>query len=167
VRLYRISFTKYLYIMENKNDLRLTEHFTLSEFTRSSVASLNGIDNTIDMQSPQGKMVVENLRNLCENVLEPLRQYANEPVIITSGYRCPTLNNLVGGAVHSQHLTGEAVDIWHEEGIRLRQWYIWLMDNTRFDQLIFESKGNEYWIHVSLCRDDARNRQRALRVKKG
>jgi len=138
----------------------------LSEFTRSSVANINGVDNTIDVLSPQGKMVVENLRNLCENVLEPLRQYANEPVIITSGYRCPTLNNLVGGTVHSQHLTGEAADIWCKEGIRLRQWYLWLMDNTRFDQLIFESKGNEYWIHVSLCRDDSRNRQHTLRIKK-
>lgn len=140
--------------------MKLTEHFDLSEFTRSATADRLHIGNTIPEE------LIPNLRNLCEKVLEPLRRYANEPVIISSGYRCPELNRLVGGSINSQHLKGEAADIYCEEGIRLRQWYTWLLDNTRFDQLIFETKGSTHWIHVSLCLDDSRNRQHALRIAK-
>ena len=111
--------------------MKLTKHFTLEEFTRSSTAKARGIDNTVPLQ------FIPSLRNLCEKVLEPLRERVKEPVIISSGYRCPALNKAVGGKNTSQHMKGEACDIYVEDVEKLRKWFAILMDGD-FDQLIFE-----------------------------
>lgn len=152
--------------------MQLTEHFTLEEFTFSSTAKARGIDNTVSSQR-----VIENLRNLCEQVLEPLRSYANQPITISSGYRCKTLNKVVGGARNSQHMTGEAADIHiplydfkDSTGSRLtdietaREWMQWLTDNTDFDQLILETMNRKiFWIHVSCKRNRSLNRHQVIR----
>lgn len=139
-----------------KNDIKLSEHFVLSEFTRSATASRLGIDNTPSREQ------VANLSRLCEKVLEPLRAHVGQPITISSGYRCPMLNRAVGGSSTSQHMTGEAVDIrlpkkvWpsgqtHTDKDLARKWLCWIADNCRFDQLIFETTNClDYWIHVSL-----------------
>lgn len=44
--------------------------------------------------------------------LETLREFADAPIIITSGNRCPEHNTAVGGEPDSEHLTGEAADIF-------------------------------------------------------
>ena len=111
--------------------MTLTKHFTLEEFTRSSTAKARGIDNTVP------EKLIPALRNLCERVLEPLREQVREPVIISSGYRCPALNKAVGGSDTSQHMKGEACDIYVEDVEKLRKWFAILMDGD-FDQLIFE-----------------------------
>ena len=85
--------------------IQLTPHFKLSEFEFSTTALARGFDN----HCPQH--LIPNLRNLCERILEPLRAWVNEPIIISSGYRCPQLNKAVGGVSNSQHMTGEAADI--------------------------------------------------------
>ena len=82
----------------------LTTHFVLSEFTRSETAERLHIDNTPNEEQ------IANLRNLCEKVLEPLRERFGA-IIISSGFRCQRLNTAVGGARNSQHKTGEACDI--------------------------------------------------------
>ncbi len=152
--------------------MQLTEHFTLEEFTTSSTAKARGIDNSVS-----SKRVVDNLRNLCEQVLEPLRSYANQPITISSGYRCKALNKVVGGARNSQHMTGEAADIHiplydfkDSTGSRLtniqlaRDWMQWLTDNTDFDQLILETVNRRiFWIHVSCKRDRSLNRHQVIR----
>ena len=137
-------------------EMKLTEHFSLSEFERSSTAIANGIDNTVPQR------LIPPLRNLCEKVLEPLRQQFGEPVIISSGYRCLELNRLVGGVRNSQHLTGEAADIYTEDSVKLREWYEWMKTNVPYHQLIYESKGKQHWIHVSCYMDSKRNRHQAL-----
>lgn len=86
-------------------DTYLSQHFRLSEFTRSATASARGIDNTPSASA------IDNLRHLCQEVLEPLRRHLDRPVVISSGYRCKKLNQLVGGVRTSQHMTGEAADI--------------------------------------------------------
>lgn len=152
--------------------MQLTEHFTLEEFTFSSTAKARGINNTVSSQR-----VIENLRNLCEQVLEPLRSYANQPITISSGYRCKALNKVVGGARNSQHMTGEAADIHiplydfkDSTGSRLtdietaREWMQWLTDNTDFDQLILETVNRKiFWIHVSCKRNRSLNRHQVIR----
>ena len=85
--------------------MKLTEHFTLEEFERSATAARLHIDNRVPAE------LVPNLKRLCELVLEPLREHFQEAVYVTSGYRCPQLNNAVGGVHNSQHMRGEAVDI--------------------------------------------------------
>jgi len=131
-------------------DKILTEHFRLSEFERSEMAIANGIDNHCP------STLIPNLKNLCEKVLEPLRIHVREPVIISSGYRCPELNRLVGGVPNSQHLTGEAADIYLSDTRKLRKWYNWMKKHVPYHQLIYETKGNHHWIHVS-CRIDKTN----------
>lgn len=43
--------------------------------------------------------------------LDQLRDICGFPFVIVSGYRCPTHNAAVGGAVNSQHMLGLAADI--------------------------------------------------------
>ena len=111
--------------------MKLTKHFSLEEFSHSSTSKARGIDNTVP------EKLIPALRNLCERVLEPLREQVREPVIISSGYRCPALNKAVGGSDTSQHMKGEACDIYVEDVEKLRKWFAILMDGD-FDQLIFE-----------------------------
>ena len=124
--------------------MQLTEHFTLSEFVRSETADRNHIDNT---PTPE---VVDNLRALCRNVLEPARVSFGSPIYITSGYRCPALNKSVGGKPTSQHLRGEASDLQVHGVENLRKLYNAIKDHGVFDQLLYESnKAGVRWIHVS------------------
>ena len=152
--------------------MKLTQHFSLDEFTRSATAIANGVDNTLDTTKAEDRIVVENLQHLCQTVLEPLREFTGTPVIISSGYRCRELNSLVGGARNSQHLTGEAADIQPpcpsvppRVNEALKQWFLFIQQNCRFDQLILESQGNKRWIHVSCCRDESKNRQSCMTKK--
>lgn len=100
-----------------------------------------------------------NLKALCLNVLEPLRAHVKEPVEISSGYRCPALNAKVKGVKNSQHMRGEACDIRHKNKNTLKKWFLWMMDNLAYDQLIWERRGYATWIHVSYCANPKKNRQ--------
>ena len=163
-------------------DIRLSEHFMLSEFTRSSTAERLGLDNSLDASNPLDQDVINNLRNLCEQILEPLREFAGQPIIISSGYRCPQLNIKVGGVYSSQHTLGEACDIripeydfTGEQGQRftntdiLDRWFTWIMNNCDYDQLIKETTDRRiYWIHVSCRANKNCNRHQVIHfMRKG
>ena len=91
--------------------MKLSPHFSLSEFESSATATAKGIDNTLKHSDVDHSRIIDNLRSLCLEVLEPLRRHLDRPVVISSGYRCKKLNQLVGGVRTSQHMTGEAADI--------------------------------------------------------
>ena len=136
-------------------DQLLTPHFKLSEFIKSSTATARKIDNTPSQE------VISNLQALCQNVLEPLREYFNCPIIIGSGYRSPALNKAVGGVKNSQHMTGQAADIHIPDTATGSAWFEWMEDNLLFDQLIKEKStktSKSFWIRVSFRRD-GKNRQ--------
>lgn len=123
--------------------IKLTENFTLDEMVYSVTAEANKIDNRPSVQ------VIENLKNLCENVLQPLRDYFKTPVIISSGYRSIALNRKIGGVVNSQHLTGNAADIIMPTQ-KLGVVFDYIKNNLSFDQLLLEhNKNGDRWIHVS------------------
>lgn len=85
----------------------LTPHFSESEFSESATARKHGIVNN------PPPVAVENLRSLCVNTLEPLREEMGLPIIITSGYRSKALNNLlIHSSRTSQHMTGNAADFY-------------------------------------------------------
>ena len=143
--------------------MKLTQHFALEEFTRSTTAAAKGIANTLNPAFFADSLVIANLKNLCIQVLEPLRRHIDKPVVISSGYRCPVLNRVVGGVANSQHLTGQAADITIPSVAEAREWMRWLMDNTSFDQLILEhNSSNTYWLHVSCNPDPERNRKQVI-----
>ena len=137
--------------------MQITEHFTVEEFERSSTADRLGIDNRVP------EALLPNLKTLCEVVLEPLRTFTGKPIVISSGYRCPALNRAVGGVSQSQHLRGEAADLHLPSIAEGRTWFRWLMDNTTFDQLIWEhDRQGSHWIHVSCKADPRQNRNRVV-----
>ena len=94
-----------------KDNTVLTPHFKLREFTESATAMKHGIDNR---PTPEA---VENLRRLCIGTLEPLREKLKQPVVITSGFRCQQLNEIIVHASRkSQHMSGQAADFYVVQG---------------------------------------------------
>lgn len=138
--------------------MKLTEHFTLEEMTFSETAIRNNYDNTPNEEQK------ENLRLLCDNVLEHLRVIIGVPIRINSGFRSPLVNEAVGGVSPkngkggSQHLTGQAADTvavghtvtYYYERIKqlVRQ------GKLQVDQCILEY---ESWVHVSWRKEGNRN----------
>ncbi len=141
-------------------DMHLSEHITLGEVTKTSVKTADG--------NIPSHVAIENLKNLCENWLEELRENYNliyegvgdckgdEPIIITSGYRSPEVNKAVGGAPTSNHLTGCAVDIrcaGIEQALRYACILLDIADGTKrdYDELFIErSKQGRYWVHFAV-----------------
>ena len=88
-------------------NMKLSEHFSLSEFTKSSTAMKHGIKNTPPQEA------VDNLKALCQGCLEPLREALGLPVVITSGYRTKALNSMLAhSSERSQHMLGQAADFY-------------------------------------------------------
>lgn len=145
--------------------MQLTKNFKLAELTRSEAAARKGIDNT------PGPEAVENLRALCEKILQPLRDAIGKPMRVNSAYRGPEANKAVGGSKTSQHLTGEAADIEFDgfDNKLLAQKIVEL--KLPFDQLILEfykdGDPNSGWVHVSHKRGGPQRGQviRAVALK--
>ena len=133
------------------------KYFSIAELTKSSTAIKKKINNT------PTKEVENNLNQLIDNILDPLRDAWGQPIIVGSGYRCEALNKAVGGAAHSQHKLGQAADIHTKSDSK--------EDNKKLFELIkqlklpFDQLINEYnynWIHVSYS---PRNRRQILNIK--
>lgn len=124
---------------------RLSKNFTLEELCQSATAKARGIKNIPDTKQ------VACLQVLCDKVLQPLREHFGYPIVIGSGFRCVALNNAVGGVANSQHIKGEAADLFIKgDKVKGQQWFDYIHYNLDFDQLIWEHnvKGT-YWVHVS------------------
>lgn len=122
--------------------MQLSPNFTLAELTKSSTAIRRGIDNTPSAEH------IANLRQLCLNILEPIRAHYGSPVRITSGYRNAKLNKAIGGSATSQHCFGQAAD-FSVEGQSNHEVCKWIRQNLKFDQLIYEF-GESGWVHCSF-----------------
>lgn len=140
--------------------MKLTKNFTLDEMCKSRTAKAKKISNSPSITA------IKNLTALCENVLQPLRDYLGEPVHINSGYRCPFLNRLIGGANGSQHVLGEAADINCKGSLDYaKKIILFIMEHCVFDQLILEKKKGAIWVHVSFTTSGP-NRQQVLQIGK-
>jgi hypothetical protein len=142
--------------------MKLSAHFALSEFTRSESAKREGLDNTPTAEH------LENLKTLCEKVLEPIRlKYGS--INISSGYRGIMLNHFIGGSVSSDHCLGRAADIDMDDsgtGVTNTEIFNYIKDNLDYDQLIWEfgTKEKPDWVHVGYRGKD--NRKQTLRATK-
>lgn len=131
------------------------KNFKLSEFFVSSTADKNGIKNEPSLD--ERATIERNINLLVDNVLDPIRDKFCAPVIITSGYRCPKVNKLVGGTNNSQHMSGCAAD-FHIKGftyLMMRQVFLDIYDTIEFDQLIYYRSKNI--IHVSYVENSNRH----------
>jgi hypothetical protein len=142
--------------------MKLTAHYDLSEFTRSESAKREGLDNTPTAEH------LENIKTLCEKVLEPIRlKYGS--INISSGYRGKMLNHFIGGSVSSDHCVGRAADIDMDDsgtGVTNTEIFNYIKDNLDYDQLIWEfgTKEKPDWVHVGYRGKD--NRKQTLRATK-
>jgi uncharacterized protein YcbK (DUF882 family) len=85
--------------------MQLSKNLALAEVMRSETAKRKGISN---MPTPEH---IENFKLLAEKVFQPIRDHFGKPIRISSGYRSKALNTAIGGALSSQHCSGEAIDI--------------------------------------------------------
>lgn len=141
--------------------MQLSAHFNLAEFTRSESAKRHGVSNE---PTPEH---LENIKVLCEKVLEPLRVKFG-PINISSGYRSKVLNHYIGGSLKSQHCEGKAADIDMDDmnNVANIDIFDYIKNNLEFDQLIYEFGNplNPAWVHVSF--NQGKNRKQVLRAIK-
>ena len=124
-------------------------YFTIKELCKSSTAKKLNIDNT-----PSDE-IKKNLTVLVDECLDPIREVFGNPIMVTSGYRCPQLNAACGGSSTSEHKTGFAADIDTSDNIRL--WEVITSGDFKWTQLINEypdDNGEPSWIHISYNPDD-------------
>ena len=126
--------------------MQLTENFSLAELVKSETALRNGLDNT------PGDAEIENLRVLCENILQPLRTAYGRGIKVNSGFRHPNVNAAVGGSRTSDHCRGQAADI-EIPGVANYDLAKYISENFWYTQVILEfytpGVPDSGWVHVS------------------
>lgn len=128
--------------------MNISLHFSLEEFTASSIAARKGIDNTPNQQA------IDNLKRVAA-VMEDVRKLLDsKPIIITSGYRNSAVNKLVGSKSNSKHVQGLACDfICPQYGTSEDIMKAIQNSNLIFDQCIMEfynPRTGDGWVHIGL-----------------
>ena len=145
--------------------MKISQHLSLSEVTRSDSAKRHGIDNTPTAEH------LENFKLLADKVFEPIRLHFGVPIFISSGYRSKALNSFIGGSASSQHCKGQAIDIDMDGGngeVTNRMVFDFIKTKLDFDQLIWEfgTDFNPDWVHVSFVKTGNR-KQKLKAVRSG
>jgi hypothetical protein len=128
--------------------MKLSKYVSLAEVTRSDTAKRKGIDN-----SPTAEHL-ENLKVICEDVFDKVREHFGVPIFISSGYRSAALNKAIGGSATSDHNNGKALDLdqdGHGNGVKNKDVFNFIINNLEFDQCIGEFQrpdGDFDWVHV-------------------
>lgn len=142
--------------------MKLSKNLTLKEAIKSNSAIKYRIDNTPTEEQ------IEKLKITASKVFQPVRDYFNKPIFVTSMFRSEELNKRIGGSSSSQHVLCEAIDmdadVFDFEDLTNSDIFTYIKENLEFDQLIWEFGDNENpaWIHVSY-REGA-NRRRCLKA---
>jgi zinc D-Ala-D-Ala carboxypeptidase len=123
---------------------QLSLNFSLEEMVRSQTALRKGIDNTPSL------LVIEHLKHLAAELLEPVRAELGVPLHTDSGYRSMLLNDAVGGSPTSVHPLGLAADEI-PIGMDLAEAFarIRARKDLPIDQLIIECNT---WLHIGAAR---------------
>ena len=136
--------------------MQLTKNFSLHEFTKSNTAARRGIDNNPTAEH------IHNLVELCEHVLQPLRDAIGKSIRISSGYRSEALNEAIGGSKTSDHSFGRAADIelvvnGKEDNMQLFKTIKNL--DLPYKQLIYEFGDEDQpdWVHVAFEKGSERH----------
>jgi len=141
---------------------QLSKYTTLQEVIKSNTASVLQIQNIPNSEQ------VENLRLVCTEIFDKVREHFGKPIGITSGFRSVELNKRIGGSKTSQHLEGKALDIDGDllGGVCNKDIFLYIKNNCIFDQLIWEfgTENAPDWVHVSY--NKGVNRKQILRAIK-
>lgn len=128
--------------------MNIPKYFDLGELLRSDSALAMGIENLPDWDD------IPRLQELCLLVLDPLREAWGQPLIVSSGFRTPELNVVVGGVPASAHIIGCAVDVklasWSKRSLsELYNLIVQMVEDESIDvdQVILYRKRN--FIHIS------------------
>ena len=143
---------------------QLTKNFSLAEMVKSETALRHGLENN------PGPDELNNLLNLCANVLQPVRDHYQKGVKVNSGYRSPDVNAKVGGSRTSDHCRGMAADI-EIPGVANADLASYIRDNLQFTQLILEfytpGVPDSGWVHVSYDEQDLKKQVLTATRKEG
>jgi zinc D-Ala-D-Ala carboxypeptidase len=144
--------------------MKVSQHISLNEATKSQTALRRGIDNT------PSEEVLNSMKIVAEKCFEPIRNHHGKAIGISSFYRSPELNKAIGGSRTSDHCRGRAIDIdadIYNNGITNAEIFHWLRENVEFDQLIWEygTDSNPAWVHVSYRPGE--NRGQVLKAVRG
>lgn len=142
--------------------MKLSKNFNLSEFVVSTTASRKGINNT------PNAAVIKNIQDSVDNLFQPVRDALDKVMIINSGYRCPKLNEAVGGASTSAHKYGFAIDFICPSFGTPQQIVNFLSkflksNNIKFDQCIVEFNS---WVHLSWKSSKGEQRCQVFAINK-
>jgi hypothetical protein len=142
--------------------MQLSKYITLQEAIKSNTASVLQIQNIPNSEQ------IANLKLVCTEVFDKVREHFGKPIGITSGFRSAELNKRIGGSKTSQHMEGKALDIDGDilGGVSNKDIFEFIKNNCTFDQLIWEfgSENAPDWVHVSY--NKGVNRKQILRAIK-
>ena len=139
----------------------ISKHISDKEGVYSITAMRLGLDNV------PGQFLLGNMKELAEQVFEPLREWVGGPIRINSFYRSKVLNKAIGGSTTSQHCKGQAADI-EVPGVSNYDVAKWIEENCDFDQVLLEfyTSGipDSGWVHVTYNAEG--NRKKSLTATK-
>ena len=131
--------------------MKLSDNLSVAEVTKSTTATRLGIDNT-----PTVSHLIA-LKEVADNIFEPLRLHFGVPIGVSSGYRGKELNEAIGGSKRSQHCHGQALDLDADiyGVITNADIFNRIKNHLDFDQLIWEfgTDNEPSWVHVSYVPD--------------
>ena len=125
---------------------KISKHISYHEGTYSRTGERLNLDNTPNEEQ------LKCMKEVAENLFEPLREWVGGPIKINSFFRGEPVNTAIGGSARSQHMKGQAIDIddtfKHKTNAEM---YHYIKDNLDFDQLIWEfgTDENPNWLHIS------------------
>ena len=125
---------------------KISKHISYKEGTYSQTALRRGLDNTPNEEQ------LKCMKEVAENLFEPLREWVGGPIKINSFFRGEPVNTAIGGSTRSQHMKGQAIDIDDTFGHKTNaEMYHYIKDNLDFDQMIWEfgDDKNPNWVHIS------------------
>jgi|TARA_R100001129_G_scaffold108018_1_gene73995 hypothetical protein len=124
----------------------ISKHISWHEGTYSRTGERRDLDNTPNEEQ------LKCMKEVAENLFEPLREWVGGPIKINSFFRGEPVNTAIGGSRKSQHMKGQAIDI--DDTFRHKtnaEMYYYIKDNLDFDQMIWEfgDDKNPNWLHIS------------------
>ena len=124
----------------------ISKHISWHEGTYSRTGERRDLDNTPNEDQ------LKCMKEVAENLFEPLRDWVGGGIKINSFFRGEPVNTAIGGSTRSQHMKGQAIDIDDTFGHKTNaEMYHYIKDNLDFDQMIWEfgTDKNPNWLHIS------------------